>query len=303
MRGKRVELRDGRSMFYRVWEAEDPIATVHINHGMAEHSLRYNEFAESLAREGYTVYAQDHRGHGYTMEENEKGWFAPKDGWSIVIDDAHEIDELIAKLHPGIPHYVFGHSMGSFITRNCISRYPETHDAAIICGTGASQGIKGWAGKTLAKMRSCKDEGRKADEMLTNLSFGPYDKHFKGEGHNAWISLSQANRDAYDADPFCGFTCSSRFFVDLLELVKHANSQDEIDKVNKSLPMLIISGEDDPVGNYGNGVRKVYSCYSNAGIKNVRLKLYPGLRHEILNEESRAEVIKDILEFLKSVKA
>ena len=303
MREERVALRDGKSMFYRVWDAENPIATVHINHGMAEHSLRYNEFAECLAREGYTVYAQDHRGHGYTMGENEQGWFAPENGWSIVIDDAHEIDELIARLHPGIPHYVFGHSMGSFITRNCISRYPETHDAAIICGTGASQGIKGWAGKILARMRSGKDEGRKADEKLTKLSFGPYDSHFKGEGSNAWISKSQANRDAYAADPLCGFTCSSRFFVDLLELVKHANAQDEIEKVNKEMPMLIISGEDDPVGNYGNGVRKVYASYSKAGIKDVRLKLYPGLRHEILNEESRAEVRKDILEFLKSAKA
>ena len=303
MRGKRVELRDGKSMFYRVWEADEPIATVHINHGMAEHSLRYNEFAECLAREGYTVYAQDHRGHGYTMEENEKGWFAPKDGWSIVIDDAHEIDELIAKLHTGIPHYVFGHSMGSFITRNCISRYPDTHDAAIICGTGSSQGLKGWAGKILAKMRSRKNEGRYADEKLTNLSFGPYDKHFKGEGSNAWLSKSQANRDAYAFDPFCGFTCSSRFFVDLLEMVKHANSQKEMGKVDKDMPIYIISGEDDPVGNYGVGVNKVYEGYCNAGIKDVRVKLYPGLRHEILNEESRAEVRRDILEFLKSVRA
>ena len=303
MKEERITLRDGKRMFFRVWEAENPIATVHINHGMAEHSLRYSEFAEALVGEGYTVYAQDHRGHGYTMEENEQGWFAPENGWSIVIDDAHEIDELIAKRHPDIPHFVFGHSMGSFITRNCISRYTETHDAAVICGTGASQGMKGWAGKTLARMRSGRNGGRKADETLTKLSFGPYDSHFKGEGKNAWVSRSMANRDSYEADPLCGFTCSSRFFVDLLELVGHANSSDEIDRVSKDLPIFIISGEDDPVGNYGNGVRKVYSLYSKAGIRDVRLKLYPGLRHEILNEESRAEVRRDILEFLKSVKA
>ena len=146
MEEKQLTMRDGHRLFYRLWAIEEPKATVHINHGMAEHSYRYDEFARFLNEHGYAVYAQDHRGHGYTAEEDERGWFSDSEGWSLVVDDAFSIDEKIMQDYPEIPHYLFGHSMGSFITRVSLERHSEDYDAAVICGTGAHQGIIGKAG-------------------------------------------------------------------------------------------------------------------------------------------------------------
>ena len=306
MKEKTLVLRDGHPMFYRVWEAEKPVATVHINHGMAEHSLRYDRFAVYLNSLGFTVYAQDHRGHGYTMQEGEQGWFADNDGWNVVVADAWEIDQLIASEHPGLPHFLFGHSMGSFMARTELERYSEAWKAAVICGTGASQGIKGSFGKALARHRAKKNGGKKADELLNTLSFSSYVTHFKEEAKvstSVWLSRDPEEVAKYDKDPLCGFTCSTSFFADLVDGINYANSPEEIAKIRKDIPLLIISGDEDPVGNYGKGVRKVAELYRDAGIKDVRLELRKGGRHEILNETDREETMRIISGFYLSVLA
>ena len=290
-------------MFLRTWDAESPRATVHINHGMSEHSLRYDRFAKRLNALGFSVYAQDHRGHGHTMREGEKGWFAAKDGWAVVSDDAWEIDCLIEKELSGVPHFLFGHSMGSFIARTELSAHPDAWTAAVLCGTGAGQGIKGKAGRRLALMRKGKGEGRKPDEILNTLAFASYAMRFKGwmRTTSVWISRDEDEVRKYDEDPLCGFTCSTAFFADLMDGIELANDPAEAAKVRKDLPLLIISGDEDPVGGFGKGVREVARLYRDAGVMDVRLELRKGARHEILNETDREETMSMISSFYLSV--
>ncbi len=268
---------------------------------MAEHSLRYSRFAEYLNKLGFVVYAQDHRGHGLTKEEDEKGWFAESGGWRRVAEDAWIVDKAITNDYPELPHFLFGHSMGSFVTRTCLALHSKSYDAVIICGTGASQGIVGKVGYKIARKRARKNGSRMPDELLDKLAFGSYNKHFPGEGKSAWLSKDKDEVRKYDEDPLCGFICSSQFYADLIEGSFTANDKHLASAIRKDIPMLIISGRDDPVGDYGRGVEKVCRMYKKAGLKDVRLRLFDGDRHEILNETDKEEVMKTISDFLLSV--
>lgn len=299
MEEKRLTLRDGKKLFYRVWRVDNPVATLHINHGMAEHSLRYDYFAREMNKIGYVVFAQDHRGHGYTIEGDEEGWFADENGWITICDDSFELDELIKKEYPGIKHLIFGHSMGSFLTRCNLSRHSECYDAAVICGTGGDQGMVGKVGRRLALSRA-KSHGTKTKApMLDSLAFGSFSKKFKGEGKMSWLSSDKKEVEKYIEDPLCGFICSNMFYADLIEGSFKANDPEWIARIRKDLPILFVSGALDPVGDYSKGVNKAVSLYRNAGIKDVRLKLYENGRHEILNDVMRDDVIADIKSFYK----
>lgn len=301
MEERSLILRDGKKLFYRVWSVDSPRATLHINHGMAEHSLRYDEFAHQMNLAGYVVFAQDHRGHGYTMQDGEEGWFAEKDGWSTISEDSYELDKEIEKEYPSLPHLIFGHSMGSFVTRTNIARHPEAYKAAIICGTGGDQGIVGKIGRSLALWRVKKYGSRAKAPILDKLAFGSFNKKFKAEGDFGWLSSDRKEVEKYISDPLCGFICSNQFYADLIEGSFTANDADEISKVRKTLPILFISGGLDPVGGYSKGVEKAVELYRKAGIKDVRLKFYPKGRHEILNDVMRQEVMSDAISFYEDV--
>ena len=289
-------LRDGHRLFYRVWEVESPKATVHINHGMAEHSLRYSDFAEYLNTLGFSVYAQDHRGHGYTAEEDERGWFAETDGALTVVEDSYELDVKILNENPGIPHFVFGHSMGSFITRCAITLHP-IYNAAVICGTGADQGIVGKVGRMIARHHVKKWGSRMQDADLDKLAFGSFNRKFPDEGDFAWLSRDRKQVEKYIADPLCGFVCSSGFYADLVDLISMANDRERADRIQKDMPMFIISGAMDPVGGFGKGIEKVEAFYRKVGIRELEMKLYPDCRHEILNELDNRKVYGDVGDF------
>ena len=291
---------DGHRIFLRVWPVENPKATVHINHGMAEHSARYAQFAEYLNSFGYSVYAQDHRGHGYTKEEDEKGWFAEHEGWRTVLDDAFFIDKLISQENPYIPHILFGHSMGSFIFRCVLSEHSDAFSAAIFCGTGASQGLIGRIGQKIAR-HNAKKNGRMPDKMMDNLAFSSFGKRFKGEGDYAWVTADKDEHQKYIDDPLCGFVCSSSFYSDLIELSFRANDKNLATGIKKDIPILLISGTEDPVGGYGKGIERVRKLYLDSGIRKVEMKLFPNGRHEILNEPEREEVMKTISDFIGKV--
>lgn len=294
---------DGFALFYRVWlpDGVKPVAAVHILHGMAEHSERYDRFARFLNDNAIAVYAQDHRGHGYTAGDGTLGWFAEKDGWMRVAEDAYELSLKISHNHKKIPLFIFGHSMGSFLLRTVITKHPELYQAAIICGTGAGQGIKGKAGKLFAK-QLIKNQGAKTPSpLMTNLSFGAYNKAFEPTKTSSdWLSRDEAEVQKYLDDEYCGFICSAQFFHNLLEGIAYANSKKQAKRIPRDLPMLIISGEQDPVGNFGKGLRKVYKQYRGVGISDITLKLYPGARHELLNEINREEVQQDVLSWIES---
>ncbi len=295
-----LTLRDGKKLFYRVWKVENTKATVHINHGMAEHSLRYDRFAKELNKHGFTVFCQDHRGHGRTKEdESEKGWFAEENGWMTIADDSHELDTLIAKEYPDVPHFIFGHSMGSFLTRTNIALHSDEYKAAIIMGTGASKGLVSKFGRSIALSRCRKYGTKHKDEFLNNLAFGSYLKKFdsKNEGVCCWLSSDRDEVKKYEDDPDCGFICSSRFYADLIEGLETANDKSLIAGIRKDLPILFLAGDMDPVGSYGKGVEKSAELYKDAGIKDVRVKLYKDGRHEILNDKMKDEVTEDVIRF------
>lgn len=295
-----LEMDDGRKLFYRVWTAEKTKATLHINHGMAEHSLRYDGFARFLNEHGYTVFCQDHRGHGRTkMTGDEAGWFAEKDGWMRICRDSYALDKEIEKEYPDIPHFIFGHSMGSFLTRTNIALHSDDYRAAVIMGTGASKGIVSKIGHSIAVKRAHKYGSKHKDEFLNNLAFGSYLRKFnhKNEGIYCWLSSDRNEVKKYEEDPDCGFICSSSFYADLIEGLETANDTALISRIRKDLPILFLSGDMDPVGNYSKGVRKAVSLYKESGIKDVRIRLYEGGRHEILNDKMRDSVMADVLSF------
>lgn len=294
-----IKLSDGHKLFYRVWRIENPKATLHINHGMAEHSIRYDEFARYMNNEGYTVFCQDHRGHGFTMEESEEGWFSDENGWSLICDDSFELDGIIKKEYPDIPHLIFGHSMGSFVTRINLSRHSDEYCAAVICGTGGDQGLVGKFGLKLAKHSAKKNGSKTKAPLLDSLAFGAYNKKFKKEGQSAWLSSDRKEVEKYIADPMDGFVCSNQFYADLITLSFQANNPDNISKIRKDFPILFVSGEMDPVGDYSKGVKRAVDLYKDAGIKSVDLILYKNGRHEILNDVMRYDVMRDIASFYK----
>ena len=296
-----LKLRDGSSLFYRVWRIENPKATLHLNHGMAEHSLRYDKFARYLNEKGFVVFIQDHRGHGKTKKSDEdKGWFAQKDGWNTICDDSWELDQKIASDYPDLPHFIMGHSMGSFLTRTNLERHSEAYRAAVIMGSGASQGIVGKIGRKIALRRAKKYGTKHKDEWLNNLIFGSYLKKFdwKKEGVFCWLSSLEEERKKYEEDPDCGFICSSSFYGDLIEGLDTANDPRLIANIRKDLPIFFQSGELDPVGGYGKGIAKAVDTYRKEGIKDVRVKLYKNGRHEILNDVMFDEVASDSASFL-----
>ena len=247
---------------------------------------------------GFIVYAQDHRGHGCTKAEDEKGWFAESDGWKLVCEDSWTLDKLISQEHPYLPHFLLGHSMGSFMARSVLAMHSNAFDAAIIMGSGASQGIVGKVGRMIAKHNASRSGGRMPDNMMNILAFGSYAKHFPGEGDFGWLTKDKDEVRKYEDDPLCGFTCSSGFYIDLLTLIEEANSRKRIAGIRKDIPIMFISGAEDPVGGYGKGVEKAASLYRKAGIEDVRLVLFPDDRHEILNELDRDVVEKTIGAFV-----
>ena len=300
MEEKYLVLDDGKKLFYRVWRVEGCVATIHINHGMAEHSLRYDEFAKRMNKEGFTVYAQDHRGHGKSAD-GLYGYFSERDGWSRIANDSYQLDKEIEKEYPDLPHFIFGHSMGSFLTRTNIALHSDDYSAAVICGTGGSQGFLGKVGLFIANAHVRRNGGKQKDALLDKLAFGSFNKKFKEEGEFAWLSSDRKEVEKYIADPECGFICTSAFYRDLITGSFTANDKKLASAIRKDLPIMLISGDMDPVGGYSKGVKESYERYKSVGIEDVRLVLMEGGRHEILNDKMRYDVMDHIVSFYKGV--
>ncbi len=293
METKRFECSDGKALVYRCWKPanQNQRAVVHIYHGMAEHSERYDRFAKYLNSLGIVVYAQDHRGHGYTASDDERGWFADVDGWSRVAEDGYEMDLEIVRNHPGKDLFLFGHSMGSFLVRTLAVTHPDLYRGMIISGTASGKGLVGNIGKMLAKARSRRYGSRTPDSLLDKMSFGAFAKHFQPQQTNFdWLSRDADEVKKYIDDPMCGFVCSSQFFVDLLDGIAFANDPQQIVKIPKALPICLISGMMDPVGEFAKGPKKVYEAYKSVGITDLSIHLIPDARHELLNELNRDEI-------------
>ncbi len=294
---------DNVRIAYNIWCPENEIkALIHINHGMAEHSNRYDRFAKELNKEGFLVFAQDHRGHGKTIsEEHVRGHLADEDGWKKLCQDAHEISLVVSEMYPDYPILLLGHSMGSFIARKLIIDYPNFYKASIIMGTGyKANKLLSSLGKSLSK-KGVKKLGNKPNSKLDKLVFGNFAKKIENARTPFdWLSRDEIEVKKYIEDDNCGYPCSSKFYGDLIELNSFVNNAINLDIENKEQPILFISGDCDPVGNNAKGVKKVYELYKKVGYKNIHLKLIEGARHELLNEINRDEITEFIINWYKS---
>ena len=277
-----------------------PKAVVQIAHGIAEHISRYDPFMFFLAENGYVAVGNDHLGHGLSAEnEDGLGIFDTQNGWTYAVDDMKALRDQVRQDFHDIPYIFFGHSMGSFLTRTYLIRYPDQYDAAILSGTGQQSPALINAGFFAAKLLTLL-RGPGADgKLLNDMAFGSYCKKIDNPRTPFdWLSTNEENVDRYIADPLCGFVAKCSMYRDMMGGLKFLTKQSNIDKMNKDAPIYFMSGAEDPVGDYGAGVEKAYRAFCDAGLHDVTMKLYPGGRHEMLNETNREEVMQDILAWL-----
>lgn len=296
---------DGRTLIHvNQWTPlGGPVAgVVQIAHGVAEYGARYESFARFLCGHGFAVVANDHLGHGKSLVEDcPMVYFGDENGWRHAVEDMEELRRRTAKVFPGVPYFLFGHSMGSFLSRTHLIRYPGRLDGCVLCGTGHMSPALIAGGKLIAD-REIRRLGRKAySAKADQLAFGAYNKPFApNRTRFDWISTSEANVDAYIADPLCGGDTTLGLFRDMLGGLGIITKQANIERMDKDLPVLFIAGDQDPVGEMGKGVRRAYQAFRKAGVRDVSIKLYHGLRHEILNEASRRYVYQDVLDWLET---
>lgn len=297
-----LKMDDGAELFLRSWEkVAEPKGVVLIAHGMAEHGGRYARFAQFLNERCFLCAASDHRGHGKTGEKaGLMGYFAKQDGFDRVADDLHAIYTHYRERYPELPIFFFGHSMGSFLVRRYLQKYGETLQGAILMGSGGDPGFAAKVGKLIARIQM-RRRATAPSKLLDSLSFGAFNKGIKNPRTKFdWLSRDAQEVQKYLSDPHCGFACSASFFFDLFTGLELIHDPKLIGQIPKELPLLVVSGEADPVGGYGRGVRQFVGQLKNHGLKSIELKLYPGARHELLNEINRREVMEDIANWLQA---
>ena len=273
---------------------------VQIAHGIADHADRYADFMSFLAENGFASAADDHLGHGASIEkEDDKGFFAEKDGWWRVVDDLKTVHDTMKKKYPDVPYLFFGHSMGSFLARTYLIRYPDDCDAAIISGTAQQSPLMVNAGLFMASVLTKKNGPRGDGKVLNDIAFGSYNDKIKFRYTEFdWISRDEETVKKYIDDPLCGFAAKCSLYRDMMEGIKFISKKENAAKMNKNTPVYFMSGDADPVGEYGKGVTRAYQMFCDVGMKDVMIRLYPGGRHEMLNEINRADVYRDILNWI-----
>jgi alpha-beta hydrolase superfamily lysophospholipase len=291
---------DGMDVFVRTWtKVKRPVAVLQIAHGMAEHSARYAPFAKFCNEQGVIVVANDHRGHGQTGEKSGvMGYFAPHNGFEQVVHDLYAIHTWLAKEYPDLPKYLMGHSMGSFLTRRYLQRYGASIDGAILMGSGGDPGLAAKIGKLVARLQMRRNP-TKPSKLLDTMAFGAYNRGIKdAKTKFDWLSRDDREVKKYIEDPHCGMVASAGFFFDLFTGLELIHDPALIQNIPKDIPILVVSGDADPVGGNGRGVAAFVGQLKKNGITNVKMKMYPEARHELLNEINQKEVMDDLLEWL-----
>lgn len=275
---------------------EKPVCILQIIHGMAEYINRYDSTARYFAQKGFLVVGEDHLGHGESVKEGHPyGYFCHQDPATVAVRDVHRLKKIIQEEYPGVPYFILGHSMGSFILRNYLCRYGSGINGAIVMGTGNTPGalVKalGICSKVLAFFQGEKSPGKFVDKV----AFGSYNARIeKPLTSFDWLSSDAKEVEKYVADPLCGFTFTLNGFHTLSKLMEGVLKRENLERMPKELPVMFVAGEEDPVGDYGKGVRTVLQQFNELGMKDVTLKIYPGVRHELVNEFGRQQVLEDL---------
>lgn len=286
--------KDGTSIYAAKWETAKPKAVVQIIHGMAEHIERYDEFAKYLNTRGFVVAGEDHRGHGKTAGSLENtGYFADSDGWNKVAADNVQLGNSLREEYPGIPFYLLGHSMGSFLSRKIIADNPEGIDKVILSGSGDFSGGQITMLSLIAALQKLFLGGHAKAKLLDKLSFSSMNNQFNpGRTGFEWLSRDEAKVDQYIADPYCGFVVSVQFYIDFASGIKYLMKDEHLKKTPENMPILFFSGEKDPVGGNTKLISGVHKRYIATGHTKAELMFNKGGHHESLNETNREDVYK-----------
>lgn len=290
--------RDGQSKIHAVrWVPEGKVVCIlQIVHGMAEYVERYEDLAQYLGEKGILVTGDDHLGHGKSVSENGTyGYFCDQDPATVVVRDVHRLKKMTQEEYPGIPYVILGHSMGSFILRNYLFRYGTGIQGAIICGTGSQPKALVKFCKLLTAVQGAFLGQKHVAKMIDRMAFGSYNKKMPDAKTTFdWLCTDSSVVEAYVNDKLCGFTFTVNGFKTLFTLLDRLNQEENLNVMPKTLPVYFIAGDMDPVGDYGNGVKKAYEDFSKIGMERITLKLYAGCRHELLNETIKQQVYEEI---------
>lgn len=293
-----------QNRFGMIWSPKNTSAIkaiVQISHGMGEHITRYNEFAAYMAKKGIVVCGTDHEGHGFSVDKSNLGHIDTNKGYINMVNDLHLFTKIVKKKYKSIPYFLLGHSMGSFLARFYATLYQKEINGLILSGTGCGGFFIDY-GLFLSKfMLIFMGKNTKATlfanftDRIFNKSFGP------NRTECDWISRDISKVDDFVDDDYCGFAFSYNGYVNLLKIIHRVNEKRWFKEISKDLPIYIFSGSKDPIGNFGKGVKKIYTKLLHEGCTDVNMKLYEGGRHEMLNEINRYEVFQDVHLWVKEL--
>lgn len=290
------------SLFLTHWtpEATAPTAVMVIAHGMAEHGGRYREFAERLTAIGLSVYATDHRGHGRSVPEGDTlGHFGDEGGWELALSDLDALIAHAAQDHPGLPVFLFGHSMGSFLVRDLIPRTAQPLSGVILSGTADIPSLLAKTGWLLAGIQARFSGARTPSWLMDRLSFGTYNLcFFPARTPFDWLCSDPLSVDRYIDDPLCGYISTATLFKEINGCLGRIGKRSHIDKTPKGLPLLFLAGKKDPVATMGTAASRLAERYRTAGVRDTSAILYDGARHELFGEPLRETVYRDITEWV-----
>lgn len=298
---------EGRDIFVYKWASDQensewrsrPKGVVQIAHGMAETAARYERLARVLAEAGYIVYANDHRGHGNTARSADELMVIGENGFERMTEAMSLLTDRIAAEHPGLPVFLFGHSMGSFLAQQYMYRCGSKLRGVILSGTSGRQGPLLGFGIRIAESLCARKGAEHRSELLMGLSLGGYNRVFRpNRTAFDWLSRDEAEVDKYVQDPLCGALPTAGFFRDMFHCLQDIHRWSHMERIPKELPVYIFAGDRDPVGRQGKGIKQLVDMYRKLGLRDVAWTLYPGGRHEMLNEINRDEVMRHVVEWL-----
>lgn len=295
---------DGITKIYATLWIPDEIKMVfQIAHGMVEHIERYDDFAKFLNSFGILVLGNDHLGHGNSINSKEDfGYFSEENGNKNVIEDMYSLTKIAKERYKNVPYVFLGHSMGSYLLRQYLCQYGQELDASIIMGAGDEPLLKLKGGMAIIEKIASKKGWRYRSKIIDKAIFGGFNKKFEpAKTSKDWLSKDENTVNQYILDEKCNFIFTLNAYYNLLYGINKLCDDNYLNNMPKNLPILLIAGEDDPVGNFGKGIHNIFKKYKSIGMQFVEIKLYPNLRHEILNEIEKEVVYNDILQWLKQL--
>jgi len=289
---------------YRSWmSGKFAHGALQVIHGMAEHGERYEAFARALNNAGYDLWVMDLPGHGKSSDEEHFGYFGKENGRKKVLADIRKLNGIMRESYPAqLPIFLFGHSMGSFFARAFCQRFSDEIAGAIFCGTSGPNPAAA-AGVLVAKLVAALRGDLHRSPLLDTIAFGTYNKRFEGRTKFDWLNTDQDEVDKYLEDPHCGFVFTTKGLLELFSLLDSVSHKNWFGAMPYQFPMLLVAGEDDPVGDYGKGVELVAKRLREAGANRVQCRIFPGMRHEILLEPERRQVYDTVIEWLNNITA